>query len=105
MVKLFRATLARALMRHGCCWPLVRAKAEFHRSRRATKKLAGNRGSNSPQAIKARLEASEKALESGLPETRQAIAELVEKSAGFDGNSSSKLRLMAIGRPEGADPP
>jgi hypothetical protein len=47
---------------------------------------------NSPDAVKARLEASEKALSPAyLQRRRQAIAELLEKNVGYDVNFHVKL--------------
>jgi hypothetical protein len=69
MVKLFRATLARALMP---AWLLLAAGASqggVPSQQASDQSSPAIEDPNPPQAIKARLEASEKALESGLPET------------------------------------
>src|SRR5689334_229083 len=85
MSKRFRATLAHALM------PALLLLAGCASPGGVPVQQASEQGAppvedpNSPQAIKARMEASEKALSPAhLQRRRQAIAELLEKNAGFN---------------------
>jgi hypothetical protein len=101
MSKLFRAALACALMPAwlllaGCASPGGIATPQ-----------ANEQGAppvedpNSPQAIKARLEASEKALSPAhLQRRRQAIAELLEKNTGFNNIFQAKLRNAQLAGPK-----
>jgi hypothetical protein len=65
-------------------------------------KLAGNRGSQSAaRPSRPDWKRAKKRLSPAyLQRRRQAIAELVEKSAGFDGNSSSKLTDARLAGPK-----
>ena len=57
--------------------------------------------SNSPQGLKARVEASEKALSPAyLQRRRQAIAELLEKHVGYDNNFHVKLMDAQLAGPK-----
>jgi hypothetical protein len=101
MVKLFRATLARALMPAWLLLAGCASQGGVPSQQASDQTSPAIEDPNSPQAIKARLEASEKALSPAyLQRRRQAIAELVEKSAGFDGNSSSKLTDARLAGPK-----
>ncbi len=56
---------------------------------------------NSPDAMKARMEASEKALSPGyVQRRRQAIAELLEKNAGYDDIFHVKLTNAQLAGPK-----
>jgi hypothetical protein len=56
---------------------------------------------NSPDAVKARVEASEKALSPAyLQRRRQAIAELLEKNVGYDNNFHVKLMEAQLAGPK-----
>jgi hypothetical protein len=101
MSKLFQATLACALMP---AWLLLAGCAS---PGGIPVRQASDQGAppvedpNSPQAIKTRLEASEKALSPAyLQRRRQAIAELLEKNAGFNNLFQAKLRNAQLAGPK-----